>query len=246
MTLLEIMVVIAIIGMLLLLARTGFRLVTKADLVEDSTELAAIMKRTNQLAIEHGDVHRIVFDLDKNAYVVEVCQGAATIARNELVTIDAAKKKEMIERGKDRMINMPSDAFAAGDPEEAARRQMALAGAHVADRECIAATDSFSGDAAGKGWARMLRSGKGVKFKDIYVQHKDDPVTKGQVALYFWPTGSSEKAVIEVTDGTDVFSILVYGLTSRVELRDGALKDPNDHMLKNVMGDKDAKREDQP
>jgi hypothetical protein len=42
-----------------------------------------------------------------------------------------------------------------------------------------------------------------------------------------------------------VFTVLVYGLTGRVELHDGALKDVNDHMLKNVMGDKDAKRETQ-
>jgi hypothetical protein len=136
-------------------------------------------------------------------------------------------------------------AIAAGDPDEAAKRQMAVAGAHVADRECVAATDTYTGDSSGKGWARILHANSGVKFKQIYVQHRDDPVTKGQVALYFWPTGSSEKAVIEVTDGSEVFSVLVFGLTGRVELHDGALKDPNDHMLKNVLGDKDAKREDQ-
>jgi hypothetical protein len=42
-----------------------------------------------------------------------------------------------------------------------------------------------------------------------------------------------------------VFSVLVYGLTGRVELRDGVLHDVNDHMLRNAMGNKDAKREDQ-
>jgi general secretion pathway protein H len=244
-TLLEIMVVLAIMAALFVLAKSGFRLITKADLVEDSSELAAIMKRTNQLAIEHGDMHRIVFDLDKNAYVVEVCQGAATIARNELVTVDKDKKKEALDKAKDRLTNMPEDAFATGDPDEATKRELALAGQHVADRECVAATDTFTGDAQGKGWARMLRSGKGIKFKQIYVQHRDDPVTKGQVALYFFPAGQSEKAIIELTDGSEVFSIKVYGLTSRVELVDGTLKDPNDHMLKNVMGDKDAKREDE-
>jgi hypothetical protein len=39
--------------------------------------------------------------------------------------------------------------------------------------------------------------------------------------------------------------VLVFGLTGRVELHDGELKDVNDHMLRNVMGDKDQKREDQ-
>ena len=101
-----------------------------------------------------------------------------------------------------------------------------------------------SGDASGKGWARALRADKGIKFKLIAVAHRDEPVTKGQVAIYFYPMGSSEKAVIEVTDGSETFSTLIFGLTGRVELRDGELKNLDDHMLKNVMGDKDAKRED--
>lgn len=242
-TLLEIMVVLAIIAGLFIIGAGAFRKASKADLVQDSTELSGMLRRTSQLAIEHGELHRIVFDLDKNAYMVETCQGAAEIARNELVANDPEKKKEAIERGKDRMANMPEDAFAAGDPEEATRRATALAGSHVADRECVAVTDGVTGDAHGRGWGRMLESNRGIKFKQIYVQHRDDAVTKGQVAIYFYPTGSSEKAVIELTDGDAIFSVLVFGLTGRVELRDEQLKDVNEHMLKNVMGDKDAKRE---
>jgi hypothetical protein len=77
------------------------------------------------------------------------------------------------------------------------------------------------------------------------VQHRDESATKGQVALYFFPLGQAEKAIVELTDGSDVFSVLVFGLTGRVELRDGALRDVDDHMLKNAMGERDAKREDQ-
>ena len=46
-----------------------------------------------------------------------------------------------------------------------------------------------------------------------------------------------------MTDGDDTYSVLVSGLTGRVELRDGTLRNVEDHMLRNVMGDKDAKRE---
>ena len=42
MTVLELMIVLAIIGGACFLVRTGFRMLTKADLVEDSTELAAV------------------------------------------------------------------------------------------------------------------------------------------------------------------------------------------------------------
>jgi len=69
-------------------------------------------------------------------------------------------------------------------------------------------------------------------------------VTKGQVAIYFFPTGSAEKAVVEMTDGSETFSVLVSGLTGRIELKDGTLRDVNEHMMRNALGDKDKPRED--
>jgi len=243
---LEMMVVLAIVGGLAFIARSGFRLLTKADLVENANELTAVMRRTSQLAVEHGELHRVVLDLETQSYVVEVCRGQAAILRNERLKNDDDETKRAIERGKQRMNGLPSDSFATGDPDEATRRATALAGHHIADRTCVPATDAISGDATGKGWVRKLRKANGIKFKEIWVQHVNDSVTKGQTAIYFFPVGSSEKAVIELTDGSEVFSVLVFGLTGRVELHDGALHDVNDHMLRNVMGNKDTKREDQP
>jgi type II secretory pathway pseudopilin PulG len=246
MTLLEIMVVLAIIGGLMYIVRSGYRLVTKADLVEDATGLTAVMRRTSQLAVEHGELHRVVLDLDNQAYVVEVCRGQAAIMRNERLKSDDDETKRALERGKQRITGtQPGQALTSGDPEDATRQAAALAGHHVADRTCAPATDSISGDASGKGWQRTLRKAKGIKFKEVWVQHRDESTTKGQVAIYFFPIGSSEKSVIELTDGSEVFSILIFGLTGRVELRDGSLHDVNEHMLKNAIGNKDAKRESQ-
>ena len=243
MTVLELMIVLAIIGGGAALVRSGFRMLSGADLVEDATELSAVMQRANQLAIEHGELHRVVIDFDKGAYVVEICQGQTAIVRNEKLETDPEEQKRALERGKQRLSQLPADAFAAGDPDEATRRATAVAGHHIADRTCIPATDSITGDATGKGWIRQLKTIKGIKFKQVFVQHLDSAVTKGQVAIYFFPMGSSEKAVVELTDGSDTFTVLVYGLTGRVELKDGTLKNIDDHMLRNAMGDKDAKRD---
>ena len=253
---LEVMIVMAIIAAGAILVRSGFRMITRADLVEDATELAAIMRRASQLAIEHGELHRVVMDLDKQVYVVEVCQGATAIQRNELLRPDEDAKKRAMDRAKDKLRTLPTDALAAGDPEEATRRATALSGHHIADRTCVPATDSVVGTVAGSvddkddkwkqknaSWSRGLRAAKGIKFKEIWVQHRDDSVTKGQIAVYFFPLGNAEKSVVELTDGSETYSVLVYGLTGRVELRDGVLRDVNDHMMRNVMGDKDAKRE---
>src|SRR5678815_2695319 len=69
MTVLEIMIVLAVIGGLFFIVRTGFRVLTRADLVEDSTELTAVMRRASQIAVEHGELHRVVLDLESQAYL---------------------------------------------------------------------------------------------------------------------------------------------------------------------------------
>jgi len=245
MTILELMIVLGILGLTVFVMRSGFRALTKADLVEDATELAAVMRRASQLAIEVGEQHRVVFDLDKQIYAIEVCQGQTAIMRNEALRNDEEKTKRALEKGQEKLRDLPSDALATGDPEEALKRATAISGHHIADRTCIPAQTGISGDVSGKGWIRTLSAKKGIKFKEIWVQHMDDSTTKGQISIYFFPTGSSEKAVIELTDGETSYTVMIHGLTGRVQTKNGKLESVDDHMLRNVMGDKDAKREDQ-
>lgn len=243
MTLLEMMIVMAIIGAGMILVRTGFRMITKADLVENATELAAVMTRANQLSVERAEMQRVVFDLEKQTYVVETCQGQMAIQRNEQLEGNEEAGKQALERGKQRLEQMPADALAAGDPDEATRRALALGGHHVAGKMCVPATEGVSGDSQGRGWARALLKDKGIKWKALYVQHREAAVEKGREAIYFFPNGSAEKAIVELTDGKDTFSVLVYGLTGRVELIDGPVENVDAHMMRNAMGGKDADRD---
>lgn len=247
MTVLELMIVLAIIGGGMFLLRTGFRAMTKADLVENSTELSAILRRTSQLAVETGQLHRVTFDLDKHVYAVEQCQGTSTIQMNEALRPDDEKTKRAIDKGKERLREVPAEHL-AGDPEAATKNAIAIAGHHIADKMCMYVEEGLTGDVVKdsnpqKAWIRTLRSAKGIKLKEIWVQHLDDSVTKGQTAIYFFPNGTAEKAVVEITDGSETFTVLVHGLTGRVVLEDGTLRDVNDHMLKNVLGDKDKDRD---
>jgi type II secretory pathway pseudopilin PulG len=246
MTILEMMIVLAVIGGGALLVRSGFRLVTKADLVENSTELAAMLRRASQLSIEYGEMHRVTLDLDKQLFVVEVCQGQTAIVRNDNRVRDKEDVKRALEAGQQQLRDMPADALAAADPEAAMRKASAIAGHHISDRTCVPVeyARAASGDAEGKAWVRALRAAKGIKFKEVWVQHRDESITKGQVSIYFWPVGSAEKAVVMLTDGSDTFTVLVHGLTGRVELRDEELRDVDDHMMRNALGDEEDEREE--
>ena len=243
MTVLELMIVLAIIGGAAFLARSGFRALTKADMAESGAELVAMMRSAERLAITHSQMHRLLIDMDKEVFVVERCTGATSIMRDEQLRTDPEAKKRAMEKGKDRLLGVPQNAFSSGDPDEAAKRVLAIAGQHIDDKECGPVVDSISGDAKGRQWQRVLPSAKGIKFKEIWVQHMTESATKGQVAIYFFPNASAEKAIIELTDGDAIYSVLVYGMTGRIELRDEKLHDINDHMLRNANGDKDMKRE---
>ena len=103
---------------------------------------------------------------------------------------------------------------------------------------------AITGDATRQGLgARAARATRGSSSRRSGSSTATTASTKGQVAIYFFPTGSAEKAVVEITDGSETFTVLVHGLTGRVELKDGALRDVDDHMLRNAMGDKDAERD---
>jgi general secretion pathway protein H len=249
-TILEMMVVIAIIGVGFIAMRSGFRAITKADLAEDATELETYLRRASSLAIENGEQHRVVFDFETGAYLVEKCEGAAALSRNEQLRNDDEKVKQAVEKGNEKLKDLPTDALAVGDPDEAIRRATAIAGHHIADRTCSPVTSGVSGQIQTKrekpedsDWFRHLSVKRGIKFKEIWVQHKDDSTKSGQVAVYFFPNGSSEKAVIEVTDGDAIHTLMIHGLTGRVQHKSSKLEDIDDHMLRNAMGDRNKSRE---
>ena len=255
-TILELMIVIAIIGLGLVVMRSGFRNLTNADLGEDATELASFMRRASQLSVERAEQHRVLFDLDKGIYTVEVCRGQTSVQRNGEIRANEDKVKQALERGQEKLRDLPQDALAVGDPDEATKRALAIAGHHVNDRECAPVTIGTSGfaknnkrkkekseDEEPNEWIRKLDADAGVKFKEIWVQHMDASVTKGQVAIYFFPNGSSEKAVIEVSDGESTRTVLVHSLTGRIQEKTGKLEDVDDHMLRNARGEREKARE---
>jgi len=243
MTILEIMVVLAIVVALLYLGVGGIRRVTKADLVDDTLDLASALRRTNMLAVETGQLHRVVIDFEHNTYAMEVCEGSSTIERSakEERVMDPRKVQDQLTSAKQRLSTTGGQSIEPANAEDAAKVAAALAGHHVLDRVCGPAAQTPAPDAS-KVPIRQLRVEKGVKFHEVWVQHLDDSVTTGTVSIYFFPVGSAEKTVIELASGGDTLSVLVYGLSGRVEVKDEAIAHPEDHLLRNMKGDKEAER----
>ena len=65
------------------------------------------MRRASTLAVEHGEMHRLVIDLDTQIYTVEICQGAVAIQRNEILRANQEDKQHALDKGKNAFSNMP-------------------------------------------------------------------------------------------------------------------------------------------
>ena len=253
-TVLEIMIVLAVIGMLSYLAYSGFRVLSSAALVEDTNDVAAVMRRTQSLALESGEPVRIVFDFEKQAYWVEACVGAPTMKRGkEERQVDPETAQKELEKARDRLSTLPAGSLKAETPEQEASLAAALAGQQVGGKICYpldqlpqqlqeSIGQVFSADAIGRDLRRQFQTGRGVKLKQIWVQHLEDSVTTGQVSISFFPLGWAEKAIVELGDGSSTHSILLFGLTGRVEIRDGEIGTPDDHMMRNAKGETEAER----
>ena len=160
---------------------------------------------------------------------------------------------ERVEVAQQRLATLPAGQLKAESAEQATQLAMALAGKDVGGRICypvdqipselaekLGTVRSF--DSMGKGLRRALNTDRGVKVREVWVQHLEDSVTGGQVSISFFPGGWAEKAIVVIGDGRNTHSIFLYGLTGRVELRDGEPRSPDDHMLRNVKGEEDAER----
>lgn len=236
----EIMVVLAIMGGLMLLLLGGGLLKSDSTrLREASIEVMATMRAAYNMATMSGKHHRVVFDLEHQVYHVEICAGAQTLVKGddeEVVDMGEFEKlQEKLQRPVTSDFNQ--EIIQAGSPEDAVAAAAALEGLRVGTTRCQPAANTISGQPSATGNKHKLDVRRGIRISEVHVQHLNDPVDDAIVSINFFPVGSAEKAIIEVEgDGDEAFSILVFGMTSRVEFRSGRVE-ADDHMLRDGAGD---------
>jgi len=249
-TVIELMVVLAVVGMLAVIGYMGVRYVSKSDLREDSGEIAATLRNAHRMALETGLHHRVVFDLDEQTYRIETCEGEVSLRRSDEEQMVKGKGEDEDEEAKplppelEMLLNSGAQAGAEPilDEETKTRIAEALRDSDIEKPKCSLSMLP-NGDADGRANLRPIRTWRGLKVRRVFVQHLEDPALEGEVTVNFFPLGWAEKAIVEVADEDgDQFTILVHGLTGRVELRDGEIRNPNDHMMRDAEGERIEER----
>ncbi len=200
MTLIEILVVVIIIA----IAATGITYslsaLTRANLRSACMTLTAASRFAYNRAISQGTTVRLVLDLDTHQMLFEEAHGRVTLAR-----LDDATRTEL-EEGED---------GTAVDPWAAAQSRLSD------PLHPSFGASPFSAIEGRRYAARPLASG--ISIRQLIVPHEPEPRTEGRGAIYFFPGGQTEHAVVWVGDDDDrIYSVELHPLTGRTQVHDYA------------------------
>ena len=241
MTLFEVMIAIAIIGLMMIVGYMGVRDVRQSDLREDAMKVAATLRGAYTRATRTGRHHRVVFDLERQRFHVESCEGDVKLRKVDPEEEPEQTREELLERLENQTPTSDQipELLEATSPEKATEVSAALAGVRLGGVRCKPLEEGAAGFGGG---VHELRTDLGIEIDRVFAQHLRDPAKKGRATVNFFPLGYAEKAIVEVASEEAAFSLLIYRLTGRVEFKTGRLEDPDDFMRRNAMGDEEEQR----
>lgn len=205
-TLIEIVVVITIVASMMGIVATFVGDSERAEIKKLSTRLVASALFAYNEAASKNHIHRLVFDLEDQAYWLE--------AGPEVFVLGQKKDNEKKAEAKDDSAKKNAEAVT---PEAEAPTEDSIAKKTVppatAPAEEFAPVDSFD--------FKKVSLNQGIKFRDVYVGHQEAPVESGKAYLYFFPNGQTEVAVIHLgnEDQSLNYSVIINPLTGRGDIR---------------------------
>jgi general secretion pathway protein H len=225
-TLVEIVVVMAILGLVVTLGTRGFKTLAKSDLRASSVHLSGAIRYLFDRASTTGKVHRLVIDIDQGKYWAEVSDDRFFIP-HEAETEAELRRREEKEAEQD---------------EDARREQERRAKADEFSSTSLSPSSSYDpsklevGDfqpkrarfAAFKELALKPVDLKGAKVRSVYTPRVTDALTSGRAYVYFFPLGQTEPAIVTLTDPREqsFYSLVVHPITGRVRIYNEEVSPP--------------------
>jgi prepilin-type N-terminal cleavage/methylation domain-containing protein len=232
-TLLEMMVVMAVIGLLAIALTIGYGRLPATALKREAVHLAAILRSGYDRATTSGAHHRVVLDLDKGTYKLERCEGKVEVRRSFNLKEELDRQQADAEKAAQQaaqQVTLTPDTMLQGLTADAAK---ILGGA--GGRGATKCTP-VKGD---MGQANALGGHPKVGFAKVWVGHLEEPADKGEVTINFFPLGTAEKAAIVLaTDEDSKFSILVQPLSGRIDMAPGEQRSGGDFMTTDAAGER--------
>jgi general secretion pathway protein H len=215
-SLVEIMVVIAILGLMMGVAVYGLRSVAKSELRSSSAKLAGAIRYCFDRSVTTGSYFRLVVDLDGNKYWAERSDDRTYLnagkedspGKGEAFDVAAEEKKRDEDDAKlQELATSVGGQMITLDPPPKPKR---------------AKFQTFKDTTL-----PQVKLGRAKVF-DVFTPRQREPYLKGRAYLYFFPDGHTERAIVRLHDGDDFYSLVIHPLTGRVEVITGKVDIPRD------------------
>jgi len=234
-TLIEILITLAIIGLVMTLGVSGLKRLARSDLRADTTHLAGAMRFLFDRASTTGKTHRLVLDLEGGKYWAEVTDDKFFIPR-DTETPEQTRKREADE-AKD-------DEEKKAAQEKASKSAAAdLFGSSSTSSSGLPLNSSYDPSKLDIGEFKPQRARfaafketalkpvtlkKRVVLRSVYTPRSTDPITTGRAYIYFFPLGQTEAAIVSLSDpdGETIYSLVAHPITGRVRVYNQEVKPP--------------------
>ncbi|MBI2082783.1 MAG: prepilin-type N-terminal cleavage/methylation domain-containing protein [Deltaproteobacteria bacterium] len=196
-TLIELLVALAIVGVIVALATSGLRTALNVELKSSARELGSLIRYVRSKAITEHKYLRLALDFGESEYWVEVSADPFVISSEE---DDSKESKEKKGKGKGKEAEaVPEENPEEGVPEEKKKFE------EIEDDTLL----------------RRRKLGSGVFFKDVTVGYLPEKKTEGVLYLYFFPDGYATEGMINLRDegDEDHFSVEVMSLSGGVNIQ---------------------------
>jgi general secretion pathway protein H len=195
-TLIEVLITVAVIGVMALAAAPAVNSFTGANARSSAAEIAGAYRYLFDTAALRHQTCRMVLDMDHQEWWAECTQAGPGNRRGQPVM------------GKDGVAEDDDAERARGFSDEPdAEKRRFLSRARFAE---------FKDRQVGK---RRLKGG--AAFEKIWTPRQRDPQTKGKAYVYFYPQGQGDRAQIPVADGGNAYTVVTQPLTGRARVVTG-------------------------
>jgi general secretion pathway protein H len=195
-TLVELMIVVAVIAVLAAAVVPSVASLSGADARKAAGELSGSLRYLFDTAALRHATCRMVLDLDGRTFGAECAPRLVGVARGEKAAAAAADQEDLESRFPD---------------ERDAERRRLLAGSRFG-----AFTDRLL----------MKRELPGrTEIREVRVEGRREPITAGKAYVHFFPGGQAERAFIVVADGTTLYTVVVEPFTGRARVVTGPVEE---------------------
>jgi general secretion pathway protein H len=221
-TLIEIMIVVVIVALGASAASLGLGSITRTNLRSACVRLMSLSRYAYHRALTNGTTVRLSLDLGRGTFGVSEAHGRIALVRSDAPLREAAREDD--DEGPDPGAGIDAWSLARLRVEKPDEQRLPSSPFEALTNPSGKVMDRF----------KTQPIGDNIRIVKVIVAHEAEPKTEGSTDLFFFPSGQTQHAVIQLADkGDTIFSVEIHPLTGKGTVHDAPFEpeilmdDPN-------------------